>query len=160
MKKLKSIWDNNRVMFVLGIVILICSILVLSVGFRYFFGNSSSSYGDRLDDISDMPFASEDIDLIKTSFGEHIYEVSVDVKGKIVYIIATFDGAMGLDNAKNAALDVYNKIDTKYRSYYDYNFTITQTTGDGSNDFCLMGAKNVSSDNFVWSNLTPVDVGE
>ena len=41
-----------------------------------------------------------------------------------------------------------------------YNVTISQDATEASTGYCLMGAKNVSSASFVWSNNTPVTTEE
>jgi len=161
MKKIKKLWNDNRVMFVLGIVVILCVIIMMFVMIKYFFGTSSSNYGDRLESISSVPFDADAKELIQNSFNsEHTLDVSVDVRGKVVYIIAKFNPSVSLDDAKKEAVDVYNKIDEKYRSLYDFNVTLLQDVTEINTGYCLMGAKNVSGEYFVWSNNTPVADGE
>ena len=59
MKKIKELWNKNRVMFVLTTIVIVCFIIILVVVLQMFFGVSSSPYGDRLDNIQDMPFTDE-----------------------------------------------------------------------------------------------------
>lgn len=160
MKKIKEWWNNNRVMFVLGIIVTICIILIFIVMFQYFFGTAKSSYGDRLDDISSLPFDASDKDLLLEHLNsEHTISSSVEVKGKVIYIMATFDSEVSLVDAQNKVVDAYEALDGKYKKYYDFNATISQDPAN-VNAYILMGAKNVSSDNFIWSNNTPVNDGE
>ena len=47
--KLKKNWRENRVLFVLTIILIVCLIMITVVGIRYFFGSSKDKYGDRLE---------------------------------------------------------------------------------------------------------------
>lgn len=161
MKKVKKLWNDNRVMFVLGIIVFFCILIILLVMFQYFFGTSSSSYGDRLDDISSVPFESSAEEQIKNGFDpEHTLDVSVSVKGKVVYIIAKFDETVSMSAAQGKAVEVYQAVDESYRNLYDFNVTIVQDATEINTGYCMMGAKNVSGDSFSWSNSTPISDGE
>lgn len=160
MNKIKKLWKENRVMFVLAIVILICFLIIMGVMFKYFFGTSSSSYGNRLDDISTLPF--EEVDknkMIDYLSSEHTKKVSVDVKGKVIYVVAVFDETISLIDAQNKLVDSYQEMDGKYKKLYDFNVTVSQDPSQ-VDAYTLMGAKNVSSDNFIWSNNSPEEDGE
>jgi len=161
MKKIKKLWNENRVMFVLGIIVVLCILVIMGVMLKYFFGTSSSNYGDRLDNISSTPFDEEAQNQIRDNFSsEHLVHVSVDVHGKVVYIIVKYDSSVSLADAQSKAVEVYNKVDEKYLKLYDFNVTVIQDASDESSGYRLMGAKNVSGENFVWSNNTPIDDGE
>ena len=56
MKKLKKIWQENSVLFVLLFILIACLIAISVVVVTYFVGDSSSKYGDRLEGIEDYPF--------------------------------------------------------------------------------------------------------
>lgn len=160
MDKIKMLWKENRVMFVLAIVVLVCVVIIMGVMLKYFFGTSKSSYGDRLDDISSLPFEEVDKEkIIEGLTSEHTLKVSVDVKGKIIYVVALFDRTVSLVDAQNKLVDVYQEMDGKYKKLYDFNVTVSQDPSE-IDAYTLMGAKNVSSDNFIWSNNTPIDNGE
>lgn len=160
MKKIKKLWNDNRVMFVLGIIVFLCVLIIMGVMLKYFFGTSKSSYGDRLDDISNIPFEDVDKEKIKEGFAsENLLSISVDVKGKIIYVVAKFNGAVSLTEAQNKAIDVYNAMDEKYKKKYDFNVTVTQDPTE-IDAYTLMGAKNVGSSNFIWSNNTPIEKSE
>lgn len=161
MKKIKKLWNDNRVMFVLLLIVIVCIFIMLLVMTKYFFGTSSSSYGDRLEDISSLPFEESEQQKIRSSFAsEHLESVSVDVKGKVVYIIAKFDSEVSMADAQSKAVEVYQGIDSKYLKYYDFNVTVVQDAYGDAYGYCMMGAKNVSSENFVWNNNSPIIDGE
>ena len=56
MKKLKKVWQENSVLFVLLFILIACLIAISVVVVTYFVGDSSSKYGDRLEGIEDYPF--------------------------------------------------------------------------------------------------------
>ena len=161
MDKIKKAWRENRVMFVLTIVVILCIIIILGVMFKYFMGGSSSSYGDRLDNIANTPVTQEIQDNIKSKFvTDAMDSVSIEIKGKIIYVIAKFKTGISLTEAQSKASESYNALTDDYKKLYDYNVTIVQDANESGGGFCLMGAKNINSGAFVWSNNTPVSSGD
>ncbi len=157
MNKIKKMWNENRVILVLGFIVFLCLVIILAVMVQYFFGSTSSSYGDRLSDIADTPFTDEEKAKIVEGFSSfQPIQVDVDVRGKIIYLIVQFDETVSLEDAKNVTVEVYNAIEEKYRLLYDFNATIKQDASENASGYQLMGAKNVSSGNFIWSNNTPI----
>ena len=54
MKKIKKLWMENRVLFVLFTIVIICACIILGVMLSYFFGATKSNYGDRLNGIENV----------------------------------------------------------------------------------------------------------
>ena len=102
MKKIKDFWNRNRVLIVLLLIVIICFCIMGVVVVKYFVGINTSVYGDRLEDIEDLPFKEEDqtslINLIREN--EIVDDVSVNVRGKIIYIRIVFNDKATLDAAK------------------------------------------------------------
>ena len=92
MKKIKELWDRNRVLFVLTTIVLVCLILMSVVIVRYFVGNGTGNYGDRLESIEKIPLEEADKEAIISKFKENesVSDVSIHSQGKIIYIRATF----------------------------------------------------------------------
>ena len=88
LNKLKEIWGKNKVLIVLGIILIICFIAIIIVTVSYFFGGSESVYGDRLEDIENYPIEDSFIDeyIANLEADEMINSVSFDVRGRIIYI--------------------------------------------------------------------------
>lgn len=157
MNKLKKLWNENRVILVLGIIVLICIVAIMVVMMQYFFGVSTSSYGDRLDSISSVPFDDEAKKALEDAYSsENLESISIETRGKIIYVMVKYDATISLADAQTKSLEVYQSIDEKYRKLYDYNVTVSQDATEIGTGYHLMGAKNVSSENFVWSNNTPI----
>ncbi len=161
MNKLKKLWNENRIMLVLGIIVFLCFLVIAYIMFQYFFGVTTFNYGDRLESIQEVVYDEMAKSSLESSYqDEHLVDFSVDVRGKIIYVRVKYDATVALSDAQKKSVEAYQTIDEKYRNLYDYNVTISQDATEASTGYCLMGAKNVSSASFVWSNNTPVTTEE
>ena len=162
MNKLKEIWGKNKVLIVLGIILIICFIAILVVTFSYFFGGSESVYGDRLDEIESYPiedsFVSEYTANLEND--EMINSVTFDTRGRIIYIVIDFVGDTSLVEAQSKAAASLEQFSEDILSYYDINFTLTSASTENSEGFTIMGARNVAGSNLVWNNNTPIESEE
>ncbi len=158
MKKLKSLWYENRVLFVLLIIVLICGCIVIGVIAKYFFGSSSSKYGDRLDGIEEVLITDE----MKNNFVDSlnnddlIQSSSLKVIGKIVYVSILFNDGVSLIEAESRALASLLTFEEKYLDFYDFNFTIKANSTENSEGFLIMGARNANGNGLVWNNNTEI----
>lgn len=159
LNKLKELWGNNKVLIVLGIILIACIIIICVVTISFFFGGSKSTYGDRLDSIKDYP--------VKDSFKDEfvsglekddlISDVSMDVRGKIIYITIEFNQDTSLIDAENRAAKTLENFDKDLLEHYDINFTLKCEKSDNSEGFTILGAKNTSGAGLVWNNNTQVE---
>ena len=158
MNKIKKLWMENRVLFVLFIIVFICACIILGVVFKYFFGATKSNYGERLDGIE----AVEITDTMKNDFlvaikdDELVDNATIDVRGKIVYIYLTFNEGSSLVEAQSKALEALQTFEQNYLDFYDFHFTLKSEATENSEGFLIMGAKNVNGSGLVWNNNTPV----
>ena len=159
MKKIKDIWNRNRVLIVLIFIVIACFCIMGVVMVHYFFGGNVSSYGDRLEDIKDLPFKEEDQQTLIASIKENdiVKDVSVNVRGKIIYIRIEFNDKATLDKAKEVASKSLEKINEEYVKHYDLEYTIVQESTESSAGFVLMGAKNINRSVLMWNNNTPIE---
>ncbi len=159
MKKIKKLWMENRVLFVLFLIIIVCAFIILGVLFKYFFGATKSSYGDRLKGIETV----EVTDTMKNDFlssikeNELINDAKLEVRGKIVYIYLTFIETASLEEAQSRAIESLQFFEQKYLDFYDFHFTLKSNATETSEGFLIMGAKNVNGSGLVWNNNTPID---
>ena len=158
MEKIKELWNRNRVLIVLVIIVLTCFCIMGVVMVKYFFGGNTSSYGDRLDDIKDMPFKEEDQQTLINTIKENdiVSDVSINVKGKIIYIRILFNEKASLDTAKAVAAKSVESISADYQSKYDLEYTLVQESTEAVAGFTIMGAKNINRTVLIWNNNTPV----
>ena len=162
MNKIKELWGKNKVFIVLGIILIICLVTIICVGVSFFFGGSETVYGDRLDDIENYPISEEfKSDYIASLLeNEEVSDVTIDIRGRIVYVNIVFVGDTNLANAKSKAVTSLEKFSDELLSYYDINLTLTSKATENSEGFTIMGAKNVAGSGVVWNNNTPVESDE
>lgn len=162
MNKLKEIWGKNKVLIVLGIILIICFIAILIVTFSFFFGGSESVYGDRLDGIENYPIEDSFIDeyIANLESDEMINSATFDTKGRIIYVTIDFVGDTSLVEAQSKAAASLEQFSEEKLSYYDINFTLTSESTENSEGFTIMGARNVAGSGLVWNNNTPVESEE
>lgn len=162
MKKIKELWGRNKVLILLGFILVICIIAILVVTFSFFLGGSKSVYGDRLEDIDNYPisdtFKSEYISNLESN--DLVKEVSFDTKGRIIYIKVDFALDTSLDDAKNMIAGTMELFSEDILSYYDINFILNCEVSESSDGFTILGAKNVAGSALVWNNNTPVESEE
>ena len=163
MKKLKKIWQENSVLFVLLFILIACLIAISVVVITYFVGDSSSKYGDRLDGIEDYPF---DEDMQKTIISqieenEIVEDVTMRVSGKTIYITITFVPETTLVEGQSIALASIDHFSEETLSFYDLEFMIQAEATNETEGFQLIGAKNVSgTGGIVWNNNTEFETEE
>ena len=133
MNKLKELWGKNKVLIVLGIILVICLIAIIVVAVSFFFGGSESVYGDRLEGIENYPVTEEFMDEYVASFAEDetVEDVTIHTQGRVIYVAINFAG----DTLECAATE-------------------------NSEGFTIMGARNVAGSGVVWNNNTPVESEE
>ena len=162
MKKLKEFWQKNKVLVVLGGILVICFIAICIVVATYFFGGSDTVYGDRLKDIDKHPITEElKNDYIASLKAEEAVEdISFNSKGRIIYIRLKFVDDYTLVEAESKATASLAKLTENILEYYDLNFTLVSDATENSEGFTIMGAKNTGSDAIVWNNNTKVESEE
>ena len=85
LKKIKNKLKSNRILLLLGSILIICFILIIIALFKYFYGAANNTkYGDRLDGISeyklDKNLEAEIKDLYEPS---EVDSVTLKTSGKI-----------------------------------------------------------------------------
>ncbi len=162
MKKLKNLWMNNRVLFVLFIIIFICLCIILGVFINYFFGTSKSNYGDRLDGINEVQVTDENKNSFLTTMknDELIHDATIKTSGKIIYISLTFNEGVSLVEAQSKALASLMAFEQNIQDFYDFHYTLKEDATENSDGFLIMGAKNVNGSGLVWNNNTEVKTEE
>ena len=162
MKKLKELWGNNKVLIVLGIILIIWLIAIITVTFSFFLGGNKGVYGDRLNGIDKHPVTNNIKSEYKTSLESEksVTKVSIDTKGKIIYIIINFASDTSLEDAKNLAASSLEKLNEDILSFYDISFTLKCEKSENSEGFTILGAKNVAGSGLIWNNNTPLESEE
>lgn len=146
-------------------------VIVAVIGVSIFLilpGTGSSKYGDRLEGIEKISFnkkaQTKITDKIKSN--ENVTKTSLDIKGRIIYIIYNVKSELSLDDSKKIADESLEVISDEVKSYYDIQYIVTKndekgttetkTTDDGETkevikkEFPIMGYKNSKSSKIVW----------
>mgnify|MGYP007005319972 FL=1 len=161
MNKIKEIWGKNKVLIVLGLILLACLIAILIVTFSFFFGGGKSPDGDRAKDIDKYPIS----ETIKNDYitslesNESVLDVKFDIKDnkRTVYIIINFKEDTALSDAQAIVAASVPTLGENLLSYYDFEFLIKSNKSENSDGFIILGAKNVSGSGLVWNNNNPVE---
>lgn len=163
MKKLKKIWQENSVLFVLLFILIACLIAISVVVVTYFVGDSSSKYGDRLEGIEDYPF-DEDMQneiISKIKENEIVEDVTMRVSGKSIYVMITFVPETTLVEGQSIALSSLDYFSEETLSFYDLEYMIEAEATEETEGFQIIGAKNVSgTGGIVWNNNTEFETEE
>lgn len=152
MKKLKNLWANNRILLILGIILVVCIIAIIIVFLTYFVGTKKSVYGSRFDNMKTHIKDAEQNSYIQAlEERSGVEKVSLRVQGKTIYVRVIFKDDIKLDDAKKIIDASLEKFSDDIKETYDMNFTIKNTS------FVLMGARNASGNGLSWNNNTPVE---
>lgn len=162
MNKIKKLWIENRVLFVLFIIVLFCILIIMGVFLKYFFGSSKGSYGDRLDGIQEVEVTDEMQNNFLASMkkDELISDATIKVKGKIIYISLSFKDNVSLVEAQSKALASLMAFEQNYLDFYDFQYTLKGNATENSEGFLIMGAKNVNGSGLIWNNNTEITKNE
>lgn len=155
MNKVKKVWEENRVLLVLGIILIICLVVVSVVSLTYFYGSSDSVYGDRLEETEKVPLNNKLFDDIKNELklNESVKKVSTISKGKIIYINIEFVDATNMDDAKKIASSSLELFNDDELNVYDIEFTISSLSTNEFVGYTLMGARNANGiGEIIWNN--------
>ena len=152
--KIKNSWNDNRVLFVLTTILIICLILIAFIVADYFLGSRKDKYGDRLEGIDKVKITDKQISDYekKISSEESVKDCNINKSGKTIYINIKYNDGVTLDAAKEQASKTVELFEEKYLKYYDLHYIIKQDKSGSSAGFITMGAHNVSGSGLVWSN--------
>lgn len=155
MGKIKKVLKHNKVMLVLGIILVLCFIALLYILVKYFYtGINGNAYGDRLENVENYKLDKDIENQVKKIYKDNdsVGEVGLIIQGKIIYISIDFIKAIKLDDAKSLALKSLDVFSEEEKKFYDIQFTLTANNIDENASFPTMGAKNASSSVVVWLN--------
>lgn len=162
MNKLKELWGKNKVLIILGIILILCVIAIISVTLSYFFGGGDSIYGARLEEIDKHPvtdtFKNEYISSLEEDSA--VNKVTLDVKVRTIYVTIEYvpDTTLGVAESK-ASLSL-KTFTEDLLGYYDISFLLKCPASENSDGFTILGARNVAGSGLVWNNNTPVESEE
>ena len=151
MNKIKKVWVENRVLFVLAVILIICLIIIGVVALKSFYNGSDNVYGNRLKITEKVPLDDSTINEVvnKIKENEKVTNVNAIKKGKIVYITIEYQDDTVINDAKKVAEESVSLFSEEILSVYDLEYIIKNAT------FVLTGARNSrGSETVVWTNQT------
>ncbi|MBE6155543.1 MAG: hypothetical protein E7164_02155 [Firmicutes bacterium] len=145
---MKKLWKENRVLFILWIILFICFMAIVSVALTFFYSKDVSSYGPRLEGIENHPITSEDKNTYKETMleNENVTKVSFNLQKRVIYIHIDFDAEISVEDAKAIVNNSVNLFSEDILSYYDFQFVLE------SENFTIIGSKNAIVDYVSWNN--------
>lgn len=163
MKRIKKIYRENRILFILLVIVIVCVISMGVVLFNYFYsGVNTTKYGDRLDGIEKVEIAESRISEMTMKLKENklISEADISVSGKIVYTSIKFNSNASLVEAQSIALAYLDEYSEAELGFYDFHFYLEQDKSENSEGFKIEGAHNKGGTNLVWNNNNVVSEEE
>ena len=126
MKRIRKFYKENRIYCILMIISIACCIFMGTICVVYFVNQSHYSvYGDRLIELENY-----DIDGSVAKLEEFykkqksVNETSIDVKGKIVYIVLDVDNKLTNADVQSIATNSLKEIDPDVLGYVDLQFIV------------------------------------
>lgn len=155
MKKLKKMYKKNKVLFVLTTIAIVCIIVIMLGLFTSFYaGGGKNKYGDRLDGIEEVKLSkSFQTDLVEFyEEQDKVNSTTVDVSGKIVYIVIDLKEGTTVTQAQGVATKGLKEFSEEELDFYDIQFILTSDKQKDSKSYPTMGYKNNNSTKIVWIN--------
>lgn len=154
---MKKFFQENKVLFLLAIIIISCFVIICISLVTYFYtGSGESAYGNRLEGIEKVQIK-KDIDKKISKLYESeksINNVKVNIKGKIVYITIDIKGNPSFEDAKNLSSKSLDAFSKKEKEFYDFQLIVTNKTIKEENKlYPFMGYKNSKSKKITWTNV-------
>ncbi len=151
---MKKFYKENRVFSVLMLISITCVLIIFTLLILYFFkGQGTNKYGNRLEGIKEVKIANKKIKEFETKLKEEkgIKETSLNIQGRIIYIIFKINKESSITEGINASLKSLELFSEEEREYYDFNFLVDKEEKEEDEKFPVSGYKNAKSANIVWS---------
>jgi len=149
----KKLIKENKVLFVLAIVIIIALVAMVIGLLSYFYGNEETPYGDRLDGIDKFPISKKIDKEIKSLYETGVESVEVDIRGKIIYIILDVSNGISKADARSMAVKALDKFNDEEKDFYDIQFLVTcETAAEKTSIYPMQGLKRAKIATVSWTN--------
>lgn len=150
---MKKLIKENKVLFVLSIIILV-SLICIGVGLiSYFYSEDGDKYGNRLDGIENYPISENISEDIRSLYESGVESLNVDIRGKVVYVIMDVSAGVSKVDAQSMATRALEKFTDEQKSFYDISFLITcKSNTEETTMYPMQGMKNSENPQIVWTN--------
>lgn len=151
---MKKYIEEHKLLVIIGVLSLVFLVFII-IGFKnMYFSSDGDVYGNRLEGINKVKIKDEEINNAKKELTdtEKVSDVKVKLQGKIVYFTIKFKEEVSIDQAKEMATKTLTHFSDEEKSFYDFNYTLTQESKDEGNNFPTMGSKHPKVSTIVWIN--------
>lgn len=130
------------------IIQVVCFLAICGVALTFFYSKETSIYGDRVKELDNHKISSKILTSYKEKVLEYgnINEAKIRQVNRLLYVHITFDDEINVEKAKEHATKSIELFDEDILKYYDINFILN------SNNFTIMGSKNIKIDHVAWNN--------
>lgn len=150
---MKKMIKENKVLFALAIVLLLSLVAIVIGLLTMFYSDGGDKYGDRLTGIEEHKVPDTITEDIKSLYESGVETVSVDVKGKIIYIILDVSNGVSKEDARGFAIRALEKFSDDVKGFYDLQFMITcKNATEETTMYPMMGAKHSGNSQIIWTN--------
>ena len=129
-------------------------ILIITILVQCFYVGESDKYGNRLEDIGKYEIEDSRLKDFESKYNDEktVSKVEANITGRIIYVKMEFESGVDLVEAESVALKSLDEFSEDEKTYYDFNYTLSQNKTDNSDGFLISGAKNKNGSGLVWNN--------
>lgn len=150
---LKDLIARHKLLSAIVFLAVIVMIIMIYVFFNLFIGGSNK-YGARLDGIESHQVSKAEQTDVEKFLKEktEVADASVRIQGRIIYISIKYNREVGVDKAKEIAVESLTKITDDNKKFYDVGYFLTQVEGEDKNDtgFKITGNKSRENETISW----------
>lgn len=146
---------RHKGLAIIGGLTLILLIVIFAIFSRMIFSTGKGEYGDRLNNIVNIPKDVTKKVLDETKEKEEVEDIKIRTQGKIVYTTIIFTENTSKDKAKEIATKTLEYYDEDVIGCYDFEFFLTQKErlDDEGNDkaYTIAGTKHPEKEKISWT---------
>ena len=146
--RVKRFYRNNRIYCILmGISFASIILIVLALLAHFIHQNTANAYGNRLEDIKNYP-VQDNIDESKSKTQENnlVENISVEIKGKIIWFVIKVKADASLEDMQNVATSTLQYFSQENLGYYDIHYLMQREGKKG-----YFGDKSASASAITWA---------
>ena len=146
--RVKRFYRNNRIYCILmGISFASIVLIILALLAHFIHQNTSNPYGNRLEDIKNYP-VQDNIEESKNKTKENdlVEDVSVEIKGKIIWFVINVKEDASLEDMQNVGTSTLQYFTQENLGYYDIHYLIQRNGKKG-----YFGDKSASASTITWA---------
>lgn len=151
-----KIFKNYRFYLILFILIVFVAALIITTQSFLYNNDVSSLYGNRLEGVENVKISEQKTSTIieKVTDYDEVKSVSIDINGRIINVVIREKEDLKVELAKELPSIVLNEFTDLELEFYDFQFFVV------SENYSLIGYKNSTAEEVVWSQVSEVDEDE